>query len=63
MSYESCFLIFDWANVKGDASARGTLIQQGGFSPSHPPACSAFRGVWDSRLSSKILQFRQTAIQ
>ncbi|MEI6178382.1 MAG: hypothetical protein WCS43_15930 [Verrucomicrobiota bacterium] len=26
-------------NVKGDASARGTSIQLGGFSPSHPPAC------------------------
>ena len=28
-------------NVKGDAAAGWTLVQQGGFSPSHPPACSA----------------------
>ena len=30
-----------WENVKGDAAARWTSIQLGGFSPSHPPACSA----------------------
>jgi len=30
---------FDRQNVKGDASAVETPVQQGGFSPSHPPAC------------------------
>ena len=28
------------ANVKGDAAAVKTLVQQGSFSPSHPPTCS-----------------------
>jgi hypothetical protein len=32
------------SNVKGDASARWTLIQLESFSPSHPPACSVFVG-------------------
>ena len=27
-------------NVKGDAAAVETLVQQGSYSPSHPPACS-----------------------
>ena len=31
-------------NVKGEASARWTLIQQQGFSPSPPPTCCAFVG-------------------
>ena len=53
-----CFYV---ANVKGDASARGTSIQLGSFSPSHPPACSTCR--FEDGPSSMILPDTQLSFR
>ena len=38
------------ANVKGDARREETSVQQGSFSPSHPPACSLLRLMGEAGL-------------